>query len=90
MVKFAISFRCVSRIRCAIFSVAAAAFVASVLPPSRSCDWAKIAFASSSGGMKFSRYGEPVLDEVEQHLLLRQRDQLRVEAVVGREGARSS
>src|SRR3989442_2409502 len=30
----------------------------------------------------------PVLDEVEEHLLLRDLDQLRVEAVVGREGTR--
>ena len=32
-----------------------------MLPPSTSWDWAKKAFASSSGGMKFSRYGEPFL-----------------------------
>ena len=55
VLKFAICFRCVSRIRAAIFSVAAAACLASMLPPSKSWDWAKNAFESSSGGMKFSR-----------------------------------
>ena len=88
VLKFAICFRCVRRIRCAIFSVAAAAFVGvGACRRAGAATGRSIAFASSSGGMKFSRYGEPFLHEVEQHLLLRQRDQLRVEAVVGREGA---
>jgi len=38
--------------------------------------------------MKFSRYGTPFFTRFEQDLLLRQRDQLRVEAVVRRETAR--